>query len=182
MGQLSLKARIVLSAVAAVGISAYLVVADLGINAGLIHSGVSVGVVDVGRMTESEAFQALQEAGAEMAASPVAFTTDGLPLYSWVPAELGWRPQPTLIVTKAMKVGRRNALTRSLQERWSGYFGGVTIKWDRPKGWRVQRVIDEVSADASLIGLDVDEAKMALMIRHAVRAWPRKDFYQIPLT
>jgi hypothetical protein len=181
MKQLSPAARLILAAVATLGICAYLAIADLGMNAGLIHWGVSVGSVDIGRMTGGEAFQALQDEGAEMAATPVVFTTDGLPLYSWLPDELGWRPQASLLVERALKVGRRHALTTSISERWSGYFGGVTIKWDRPKGWRVARAVDDVSADAALINLDVDEAKMTRMLRHAVRSWPRKELYQIPL-
>jgi hypothetical protein len=181
MKQLSLRARLVLAAVASLGICAYLVIADLGMNAGLIHSGVSVGEVEVGRMTGGEAFEALQDAGTEMAAAPVVFTTDGLPLYSWLPDELGWRPQASLLVERALKVGRRHALSKSLSERWSGYFGGVTIKWERPKGWRVTRAVDDVSADAALINLDVDETRMARLLRHAVRSWPRKELYQIPL-
>jgi hypothetical protein len=181
MKQLSLSARLVLTALASLGICAYLVIADLGMNAGLIHWGVSVGEVDVGRMTGGEAFDALQNAGTEMAATPVVFTTDGLPLYSWLPDELGWRPQAPLLVERALKVGRRHALTTSISERWSGYFGGVTIKWDRPKGWRVTRAVDDISADAALINLDVDETKLARMLRHAVRSWPRKELYQIPL-
>jgi hypothetical protein len=168
--------------VAALGLCAYLVVADLGLNAGLIHYGVNVGHVDVGRMTDGEAALAIQEAGEEMAASPIVFTTDGLPLYSWLPEELGWQPRSTLLVDRALKIGRRDALTKSISERFSSYFGGLTLRWERPKGWRVDRAIDDVAADAGLIDLDVDEDRMARMIRHALRSWPRKGLYQIPLT
>jgi hypothetical protein len=181
MKQLSITARIVLSVVAAFGACIYLVVADLGINAGLIHYGVSVGQVDVGRMTDGEAGQLIEEAGEEMAASPIVFTADGLPMYSWLPDELGWQPRATLMVERALKVGRREALTTSISERFSSYFGGLILRWERPKGWRVRQAIADVAADAALIDLDVDEEKMARMIRHAARSWPRKEFYPIPL-
>jgi hypothetical protein len=182
MKQLSMTAKLVLVLVATFGVCAYLVVADLGINAGLIHYGVNVGHVDVGRMTDGEAAHAIEEAGAEMAAAPVVFTADGLPLYSWMPDELGWQPRAKLMVERALKVGRRKALSTSISERFSSYVGGLTVRWERPKGWRVDRAINDVAADAALIGLDVDEEKMERMIRHAVRSWPRKELYEIPLT
>jgi hypothetical protein len=182
MKQLSVTARLVLCLVAALGACVYLVVADLGINAGLIHYGVQVGHVEVGRMTDAEATQTIEDAGAEMAATPIVFTADGLSTYSWLPEELGWQPRATLMTERALKVGRRRVLTQSISERVASYFGGVTLRWERPRGWRVNRAVEDVAADAALMGLDVDEAKMARMIRHAARTWPRKNSYQIPLT
>src|ERR671914_593287 len=117
MKQLSVTARLVLCLVAVLGTCVYLVVADLGINAGLIHYGVQVGHVDVGRMTDTEATRTIEDAGAEMAASPIVFTADGLPTYSWLPEELGWQPRATLITERALKVGRRRVLTQSISER-----------------------------------------------------------------
>jgi hypothetical protein len=181
MRHLSLPARLILLLVAALSVCAYLVIADIGVNAGLVHHGVRVGHVDIGRMTDGEALDAVESAGEQMAETPIVFTADGFQMYSWTPAELGWQPRATLMVERALKVGRRESVGRSVWERVRSYFGGLTVRWERPKGWRVERAIADVAGDGFLLGREVDTERMARMIRHAVRSWPRREFYEIPL-
>jgi hypothetical protein len=181
MSQISLTAKIVLALVAAAGVVFYLVVLDLGINAGLIHGGVRVGHLDVGRLTDTEAQRLINDVGREMQATPIKFTADGLPMYSWTPDELGWQPRPKKMVARAMKVGRRGDFGRSLGDRLKAWFGGVKIRWERPKPWRVRREVNHVAAEAALVDMDVDKARLQFLIRKATWDWPRAPFYEIPL-
>jgi hypothetical protein len=180
MKQLSVAAKLTLGTLAAVALISYLAVVDLGMNAGLIHYGVSVGHVDIGRMTNSEAMEAIEVAGAEMSAEPIVFGGGGLPLYSWLPAELGWQPRASLMVERASSVGRRNSLTTSISERVRSYLGGLTVRWERPKGWRVKGVIADVVVGAAARNIEVDTEKLERRIRRAVRSWPREEVYEIP--
>jgi hypothetical protein len=179
--RISLTAKILLGLVALAGVLVYLAVIDLGINAGLIHSGVRVGHLNVGRLTDTEAERLIKQVGEEMRSTPIVFTADGLPLYSWTPDELGWQPRPKRMVQRAMKVGRRDDFGKSLSDRLKAWFGGVKIRWERPKPWRVRRVVEAVATDAALLDLDVNKARMHYLIRKATWAWPRQSFYEIPM-
>jgi hypothetical protein len=179
--QISLTAKIVLGLVALGGVVLYLVVLDLGVNAGLIHSGVRVGHLDVGRLTDTEAQRLISDVGKEMQETPIVFTADGLPLYSWSPDELGWQPRPQKMVERAMNVGRRGDFGASLSDRIKAWFGGVKIRWERPKPWRVRREVNAVAAEAALLEMDVNKARLKFLIRKATWAWPREPFYEIPL-
>ena len=172
----------VLAGLGVVGvIGAYAIVLDLGLNAGLIHEGVRIGHLDVGRMTEIEARRMVDRAGLEMMQSPVSFTTDGLPIYAWTPEELGWDHRPTLMSELAMNVGRRAELLASLGDRVKAWVKGVKIRWERPNPWIVRRTVKEVAADGLEAGLTIDKARMQYLIRKAIWSWPRAPVYEIPL-
>jgi hypothetical protein len=156
-------------------------VADLGINAGLIHYGVQVGHVDVGGMTPGEAERVIGEVGDEMLATPIAFAAEGLGPYTWSPAELGWEPRKFDLVQRAMNVGRRPNLFRSLGDRVTSWFAGVEISWGQPRQRRVGKVVAQVAEEGELLGLVVDRARLRVLIEEAIWDWPRQPVYEIPL-
>jgi hypothetical protein len=85
------------------------------------------------------------------------------------------------MVERAMNVGRRRAFGASLSDRMKAWFGGVKIRWERPKPWRVRREVNVVAAEAALLEMDVNKARLHYLIRKATWAWPRAAFYEIPL-
>ena len=181
MGNLSVTSKIVMTAGALLGIFTFIVIADLGVNAGLIHYGVRVGHIDVGGMSPLEAERVIEEVGAEMAATPIVFQGGGLGPYSWIPSELGWNPRKFEMSDKAMKVGRRGNVLRSLGDRVKCWTKGIKIRWYRPRRHRViRREVQAIAAEAELLGLTVDKAKMQFLIRKATWDWPRDPFYEIP--
>jgi hypothetical protein len=180
MKNLSATAKIVMGLVALLGVFVVLVVADLGVNAGLIHYGVRVGHIDVGGMTPAEAERVIGEVGTEMQTTPIVFSSEGLGPYTWTPEELGWEPRKLDLAERAMKVGRRSDIFLSFGDRIKSWFKGIKIRWERPDRGVVRREVREIADEAELIGLVVDKAKMQYLIRKATWDWPREPVYAIP--
>jgi hypothetical protein len=169
-----------MASVALLGIFTFVVIADLGINAGLIHYGVRVGHIDVGGMSPLAAERVIESVGAEMASTPIIFRGGGLGPYSWTPFELGWEPKKFEMSAKAMKVGRRGNVFRSFGDRVKSWTKGIKIRWDRPRRPIVRREVRAIAEEAELVGLTVDKSKMQFLIRKATWDWPRDPFYEIP--
>jgi hypothetical protein len=169
-----------MASVALLGIFTFVVIADLGINAGLIHYGVRVGHIDVGGMSPLAAERVIEDVGAEMASTPITFRGSGLGPYSWTPLELGWEPKKFEMSAKAMKVGRRGNVLRSLGDRVKSWTKGIKIRWERPRKPTVHREVRAIAEEAEVVGLTVDKSKMKYLIRKAIWDWPRDPFYEIP--
>src|SRR5919106_2119536 len=86
----------------------YLVLIDLGINAGRVHAGVRVDGIDVGGLTLAEALATLEDAGQDLKGQEVIPTAEGFDC-RFTPREAGWRPQAVATVRMAMRVGRADA-------------------------------------------------------------------------
>jgi hypothetical protein len=180
MRNLSASAKIVMALATLLGIFAFLVVADMGVNAGLIHYGVRVGHIDVGGMSPTEAERVIGEVGEEMQFAPIVFSAEGLGPYTWTPDELGWEPRKLDLTQRAMNVGRRSDVFLSFGDRVKCWFKGIKIRWERPNRGAVRREVREVADEAELVGLTVDKAKMQFLIRKATWDWPRDPVYEIP--
>src|ERR687891_569964 len=90
-----MTARVVLASVGLLGIFAFLVIAELGINAGLIHYGVKIGHVDVGGLSPVAAERLLDQVGEAMDVGRTGGLSRSLAdrLRSWTRGvELGWGP------------------------------------------------------------------------------------------
>ena len=173
--------RIVVAAAGVLGIFAFLVIAELGINAGLIHYGVRIGHLDVGGMSPVAADRLIGDAGLEMASPLIEFRGGPLGNFSWTPAELGWTPPERFEMSaKAMRVGRSGGLFRSLADRIRSWTRGVEIRWDAPSGEGIESVAEAVAAEAAAAGLEVDVAKLESLMLKATQEWPRPPFYEIP--
>ena len=176
-----MTARIVMVSVGLLGVLAFIVIAELGINAGLIHYGVKIGHLDVGGMTPREAERLIEDVGREMASTPIVFRGGGLGPYSWTPSELDWEPRKVEMSRQAMDVGRTGNLFRSLADRVKSWTGGIRLRWSPPDRGKVELVALIVAQDADeTTRLTVDEAKLESLIIEAVWDWPRARFYEIP--
>jgi hypothetical protein len=177
---ISVRARFVLGIAVLVVVTAYVVVVDLGVNAGRIHRGVSVGTIDVGGMTQSEAADRLQAIGREMRDEPITFEVGSL-VFEISPADLKWRPSAGRMARRAMMVGREGGLAHAASERWRAWFGGVQLMWSGAGGGLVDQKIQELGEELDASGYDLDEEAMARALERAIWDWPRRDSYEVPL-
>ena len=92
---------------------AYAAIADLGINAGRGHYGVTVKDVEVGGMTFAEAEEVLRERGEKLRSTPICFTRDDF-LACAHPADLGWFPGVRQTLDQAMDELRTVRAPRAL--------------------------------------------------------------------
>jgi hypothetical protein len=166
--------------VATVGVLGFVVVVDLGVNAGRIHYGVSINEIDVGGFTQAEAADLLQERVDLLEFEPVLFTTQFLE-FSFVPADVGWRPRIPETTTAAMDVGRDDVPFGALADRVRAWVAGYRVGWTgSPGAVKVGDMIDEWEQEAIGVGLTIDRGLLRARIRRAIVTWPRRTF-EIPL-
>jgi hypothetical protein len=176
----SRTAKTALGVSAAVGVLAFLIVVDLGINAGRIHYGVSINEMDVGGLTEAEAAELLEARVGLIQFEPVVFTTEFLE-FSFVPADVGWRPRVLETTRAAMRLGRDDVPFGALVDRARAWLSGVEIGWTgSPRAFQVGEMIDEWESEAEGVDLTIDRGRLRARIRRAIVTWPRRPF-MIPL-
>ncbi|MGH2729845.1 MAG: hypothetical protein ACRDJI_04470 [Actinomycetota bacterium] len=176
----SRTARAALGVTAAMGILAFLIVVELGVNAGRIHYGVSINEIDVGGLTEAEAAELLETRVGLVQFEPVVFTTEFLE-FSFVPADVGWRPRVLETTRAAMSLGRDDVPFGAVADRVRAWFSGVKIHWTgSPRAFQVGEMIDEWEREAEGVGLTIDRGRLRARIRRAIVTWPRRAF-KIPL-
>jgi hypothetical protein len=180
--KLSPTARVLLGAGALVGLLAYALVVELGVNAGRIHIGVSVRGTDLGGLTVEEAQGRLVEFAARSSVEKVTFGAAGLDRVVFSPADLNWRPEPGATAEQAAAVGRSGGLLEALRQRVRAYFGGVDLKWaGGPKGAKVSKLIDAIEDRARAEGFELRRAKLRGKIKRVLQSWPRQGWYRIPI-
>ena len=172
------KVLIVVAAVAALAV--YLVVLDLGINAGRIHRGVTAGDIDIGGMTQAEAAEFLTKVGRDMRNSTITFTTGDVEI-EVLPADLKWWPYAEDMARKAMEVGRKGSVLNAASQRWRAWVSGISVSWGRAGTRLVEQRVEEMSSELASQGYKLDEQEMLRVLRHAIGQWPRRDAYEIPL-
>jgi hypothetical protein len=187
----SALAKSVLASLFLVLLAAFIVVVDLGVNAGKIHYGVSVGDIGLGGLTQSEAVKRLSGASGSdplaqrMKSTPVTFTRGPLVL-SVVPGRVGWSARAADTGARAMKVGRAHGLWDSAYERARAWFGGVAVAWaGRPSPRRVGFLLNHWERRVERAGYtmsDADRAKLRYKVRRAMSTWPRDHSYRIPVS
>jgi hypothetical protein len=178
---ISTGVKISIACVAALLLLLYLVVVDLGVNAGRIHKGVTVGDVSVGGLTETEAAELLDEVGKQMRSSPISFTVGNFRAVVIEPAELGWWPDAEDTARRAQEVGRAGGLLGALADRFKAWVTGVKVKWPGAKPRLMRKELDSLAAELALAGEVLDKPKARLRIRRAIWDWPRRDSYKLPL-
>ena len=170
---LSLRAKVLLALATLVGIVLYLVVLDLGLNAGRIHHGVHVRYIDLGGLTRDEAADVLEEEGRRLAEAPVILTREGMSC-NFAPAELGWEPRPSETAVAAYRVGRGVDWLAALGNRIKAWAAGATIDWnDRLDRDAVAELLDYCEEQGEALGYDVRRYRLRLRIREAIKTWPR---------
>ena len=170
---LSSLSKVLIAIATLVGVSAYLVVLDMGLNAGRIHHGVSVRGIDLGGLTKDEAAAVLEEEGERLAASPVILTREGMSC-NFAPEELGWDPRPNDTAVAAYRVGRGIDWFAALGNRIKAWVAGASVDWnDRLNPAAVSELIDYCDEQAAALGYELRRWKLRLRIREAIKTWPR---------
>lgn len=180
--QTSGRIRVVVAGLTLAGALVYLVVFDLGVNAGRVHHGVSVQGIGLGGMTEADAAELLESRGDELARRPVSFGRRGLTrTLTFEPADIGWEPRWKQTLDQAMAVGREGPPLTALAERGRAWFG-TAVPWaGSPKPDEMDRLLtrwERIGADA---GLTIDRAFLRYKIRRILSHRPRQSLYRVPL-
>jgi hypothetical protein len=173
---ISSRARFFIGAGVVVALLFYLVVVDLGVNAGRIHYGVTVEGVEVGGLTGSEAMPVLDKAGERLKHSTIQFSASGVTC-EVRPAEIGWGPQPFDTAKSALQVGRAHAPFGALIDRVRAWVAGVRVSWaDAPNPGKLDRFLRACDAQAKAAGVTVDDARLRAEVGRAIVTWPRRVF------
>lgn len=171
---LSLRAKILLSLLVLFGIVGFLLIAELGVNAGRIHHGVYVGDLNVGGLTKEEAFDRLISRGLELESAPVLVTRENVSCH-FLPRELDWEARPFATATAAYRIGRGESPLRALGTRLRAWFSGVTVGWiDEIDSQAVTRLIDRCETHGRAVGYEVRRYRLRQRITEAITSWPRR--------
>jgi hypothetical protein len=209
---LSRAARLTLWVALVVAVFVYLIVVELGINAGRIHHGVEVrGGITVGGLTPAEAEARLTKRAEAMLGEPVVFGTEALGPFTICPdveaaieiveaaiekgapqssecaeeslPSAGWRPGVSRTVDEAMSVGRSDGPFAALAERIDAWWGGAKVAWKgRPNPKMLDELVDRIERRAVERGMELDRERFKKKIWRALNSWPRHDFYRLPTT
>jgi hypothetical protein len=178
--KLSRTAKVILSLSGLLGLLLFVVIVDLGVNAGQIHHGVRIDHLNVGGLTEVEATRLLGRRGREMSQTPIRFQSGSVKC-TFLPSQAGWVPKVHRTVAEALSVGREGSLLHAAGQRIKAWFGGVRIEWpDLPNRHRVAAILDHCQEIARSAGVEIARWSMRLRIRSALTTWPRPSF-RIPL-
>ncbi len=179
--EVSSRAKLIIALAAVIGLALYLVVLDLGVNAGRVHHGVSVPGLDLGGMTEAEAIPKLEDLGSQLRDAPIVFTTPGFDC-RLAPRQLGWGPQPFDTFRTAMRVGRSGGALISLRDRTRAWFGGREVGWAGSlRTAAVERWLDDCEELAAGMGVAIDREGLRKELQRLVETWPRDQVYDLPL-
>ena len=180
MKKLSPLAKALLALAALASVIVYLLIVDLGVNAGRVHYGVSVSGFDLGGMTGQEALSALKRRRSLLRREEVCFKAPGFNSCAR-PGQLGWSPDPESTVEEAFSVGRDHAPFGALLQRARAWLQGVNVPWDSgPRASRVGRLLNEWEQELAQEGYTLDRAKLRFRIRRAILTYPRREF-RVPL-
>lgn len=146
----------------------FLIVVDLGVNAGRIHYGVSVAGRDLGGKTRSQATEILEARSKEISLQPILLTAEGLNV--GIDADgLGWEPNVPATRRIAYDVGRRNAPFGAVADRVGCWLWGKRVdfvgKWDRET---LKEKFDEWDKRLTALGKPLDREKLRTILAEAI--------------
>jgi hypothetical protein len=174
---LSRTAKVSLAGVAGVCILLFGIILDFGINAGVVHRGVTVSGLDVGGLTLEETQRALNVHRSRMRQTEVCFTGPDFE-DCLLPDDLGWFPRAGEIRTSAVNafdVGRSGGPLTALRERLRAWSGDIKLSLPHSaKPSKVTDVIDEWEQELLESDLRLDRARTRARIKDALAAWPRR--------
>lgn len=177
MKGLSRAAKASLAGVVLVCLIVFGIIVDFGVNAGVVHRGVTVSGLDVGGLTLDETQRALTDHRSRMRQSEVCFSS---PEFEdcFLPGEAGWFPNADDIRATALNaydVGRSGGLLVAMGERLRAWSGDVGLSWlpsARPS--KVTNIIDEWERELLASDLALDRARTRARIKGALATWPRR--------
>jgi hypothetical protein len=180
MRRISPLARIILLTTAVVGALTYLVVVDLGVNAGVVHRGVKVGHLDLGGLSQAEAAAEIERVGTEMRDTSIRLVIEDVGMMLVYPRDFGWKPRADQMAEAAMAIGREGSLVAVTSDRVSAWFGGRRLQWADPRTKPLRRQIREVIRAARTAGVEVAWNPIRQTLISATFDWPRRDLYRVP--
>ena len=177
MRGLSRTAKASIAGATALCLVLFVIIVDLGINAGVVHHGVTVSGLDVGGLTLEEAQSALYHHRGRMRQAEVCFSRpdfeDCLP-----PEDFGWFPSEERIravVLEAYDVGRTGGPLTALRDRLRAWSGDTKLSLPHSvQPWRVTNIIDEWEQTLIESDLRLDREEARARIKDALAAWPRR--------
>jgi hypothetical protein len=173
--QLTSRAKLTAGILGLLVIAAYLVVLDLGIHAGRVHRGVTVGGHEVGNLNFAETVQELERRREELMERPLRFTSNGFE-DEVTREQLGWSPQPFETALDTFDVGRGDPWSAA-RDRLQAWFGGVDIDWaGGARSGHVGRLLSRWRR----AGIDVDERAARSLLRRIIGR-DVSTSYEIPL-
>ncbi|MGH2820665.1 MAG: hypothetical protein ACRDJ5_08430, partial [Actinomycetota bacterium] len=171
---LALGTKILLRAGILLSLVAYLVIVDLGVNAGRVHRGVAVDGIEIGGLTRGEATRLLKDRATQLRTGEIEFGAKGL-RFGFVPKRLGWWGGVENTVDEAWDVGRAGAPLGAMATRARAWTRGVRLEWaGRPRPWKVTQAIDRVEKKVEESGYELRRYKFRSKIRRAILTWPRE--------
>lgn len=176
MKGLSRTAKASLAGVILVCLLLFGVIVDFGINAGVVHKGVTVSGLDVGGLTLEETQSALYEHRSRLRQTEVCFSGPEID-DCFLPEDVGWFPSGTDLratAQKAFDVGRSGGPLVALGERWRAWSGEITLSLPpSAKPSKVTDVLDEWEQELSESNLSLDRGRSRATIKESVATWPR---------
>ena len=154
------------------------IVVDFGVNAGVVHHGVTISGLDVGGLTLDETRSALNDHRRRMRQSEVCFSGHGFE-DCFLPQDVGWFPTGVEInqsALEAFEVGRSGGPLVALGERLRAWTRGVDLFWPpsaRPA--MVTKLIDGWERELLQSDLRLDRARTRAAIKDSLSAWPRRN-------
>ena len=179
MRGLSRTAKASIAGATALCLVLFVIIVDLGINAGVVHHGITVSGLDVGGLTLEETQSALQEHRTRVRKAEVCFSGPDFE-DCLLPEDFGWFPSEERIKTVALDafdVGRTGEPLTALRARLRAWSGDIKL-WlpHAVQPLRVTNIIDEWEQTLIESDLRLDREEARARIKDALAAWPRRTF------
>lgn len=182
MRGLSRTAKVSLAGIIGVCVLLFAIILDFGINAGVVHRGVTINGLDVGGLTLEETQSALQDHRGRMRQAEVCFSGPDFE-DCLLPEDFGWKPSEERIRTVALEafdVGRTGGPLTALRARLRAWSGDIKLSLPHSaKPWMVTNVIDEWEQELLESDFRLDRPRTRARIKDALAAWPRRTL-QLP--
>ena len=178
--KVSSKARVFIVAATFIGLLVFLAIVDLGVNAGRIHRGVEVAGIDVGGLTEDEAYGKLYPIGEEMSETPIVFFGETFDC-RLIPEDVRWGPQVAGTADAAYGIGRADDLLTDALDRAKAWFGKANVRWaGKPSTRQVGIWVAQCVKAGAAVGISVDKEQLRYSVKQALGSWPRPQIWDVP--
>jgi hypothetical protein len=167
--------RLMLTLAALLGVLAFIVIVDFGVNAGVVHQGVTVEGFDVGGLTVEEAQTALSRRRSALRAESICFTYGDFRACI-LPDDVGWFPDVVATAQRAFDVGRDGGPITALGDRARAWTGDADVVWPSgPRNALVTPLIREWRSELRALGVKLNAKRMRAAIRRSIVTLPRGD-------
>lgn len=178
--QLSPRTKLLGGLLVLSALAVYAALAEVAINAGKVHHGVTVGGFDIGGLSRADAEVALGKRGEEMQQEPMLFVAEGFDCV-FAPEQVGWGPQEFEAADQAMAIGREGGFFAAVRDRWEAWTSGIDVAWpDKPNAGLMGRELARCDRRAGVVGARVDRPRLRFLVKRTITQWPREPV-EIPL-